>query len=936
MPTDAEDEASTFEGEEEVIVVTGSIIERRELTTSAPLAVLDKAELDAAGVASIGEILQNLPSQSNAINVQFNNGGDGSTRVNLRGLGAGRTLVLVNGRRHVAGGTGANASVDLNAIPTAVIERVEVLKDGASAIYGSDAIGGVVNIITRTNFDGAEVSLYSGTTGDGLGQVFDVSVAAGTSTEKGNVVFSAGFTDQQPIGAGDRSFSRNDKAYDWETCEVASAGSSATPQGTLIDRTGEAGNAEWQRVISASPGGIDNGFYNDPATGWREFQATGNSDDGTGDFYNYQPENYLVTPQQRYNVFSTGSYKFHDYVRGFFEATYTNRKSDQQLAPTPLFTISEGIAVSADNAYNPFGRDFIDVRRRFVEAGPRRFLQDINTFRFVTGLDGRLPEELPVLSNWRWELAYNFGRTGAESVNEGRFIRSRVERAIGPSYIDEEGVAQCGTPTNPAVDGCVPLNLLGGLGTITPEMVDYISYTGIDSGFNQQQMFQFSTAGKIIDFPWGGDAAIAVGAEYRKESGADQPDPLTSTGDTTGNKREPTGGEYDVREGYAELSLVPVVGQPGAEWVELTAALRAFDYSTFGSDLTWKIGGLWKVGQGLAVRGTYSTAFRAPTIAALYSGQFDSFPGITDPCDTSGGARTPNQDANCTADGLPSDYVDNRTQMKSRGGGNPDLQPETANTFTAGVVYEPPFAAGLSVTLDYFNINVTDAISSVGSALILDGCYNRDPADRNMDYCDLINRDPNTGFLNEINDTLTNVGGNDTAGLDFGVRYNRQTPVGAWRFNAEGTWLQEFNLIDASGATIEGRSVYDLGVFPKWKFNFGTMWGLNEWGAGANVRFVGSITECEDNSCQRGTDINGDPLGNGSQPSRNVGSYTTADLFGSYNLQSPIGNSRLTLGVNNVLNQEPAIIYNGFLATSDASTYDFLGRYFYARFVQSF
>ncbi|ACY15811.1 TonB-dependent receptor plug domain-containing protein [Haliangium ochraceum] len=934
IPTDAEAEEDVFTGEEEVIVVTGSLIERRELTTSAPLAVLDKSELDAAGVASIGDILQNLPSQSNAINVQFNNGGDGSTRVNLRGLGAARTLVLVNGRRHVAGGTGANASVDLNAIPTAVIERVEVLKDGASAIYGSDAISGVVNIITRTNFDGVEAAVYTGSTGDGLGQVFDVSVVMGQTTERGNIVFAAGFTDQQPINAGERDFSRSDKAYDWETGEVATSGSSATPQGVLIDRNPDAvGNDAWQQVVANNP---DSGgaYYNDPVAGWRTFNAFGNSDVGEGDLYNYQPENYLVTPQQRYNVFSTGSYKFHDNVRGYFEATYTNRSSDQKLAPEPLFTITEGITVSGDNYYNPFGRDFVDIRRRMVEADVRRSIQDVNTFRVVTGIDGHLPEDLPVLQNWRWDLSFNYGRTKAEDINAGNFQLSKVANAIGPSFVGADGTPQCGTPDNP-IAGCVPLNLFGGVGTITQDQLDYITYNGINSGFNEQQMFMFSTAGKVVDLPNGGDISLAIGAEYRKEAGADLPNPLVATGDTTGNKSEPTEGSYNVREGYAELSVVPLVGAPGAEWVELNAAIRAFDYNTFGSDYTWKVGARWSFGEGLAVRGTYSTAFRAPAISDLYSGVVDGFPPVTDPCDVSQGSRSDNVQANCSADGVPDNYVDSRTQIRTLGGGNEDLQPETAKVFTVGAVYEPKFVEGLALTLDYFDIAVDNAISSLGAGLILSSCYSLAPEERK--YCELIDRNPDTNFLNVINDTAINVGGNETRGLDFNVRYTQNTDIGSFRYNLEGTRLFQFDSIEADGSVIEGLGVYDLGVFPTWRGNLGLMWGLDEWGAGTNVRYIHSFVECENDDCLRGTTADGGPRGEGIDVyEREVSANVTADLFGTYTLESSVGTSRLTLGVNNVLDQRPAIIYNGFLATSDASTYDFLGRYFYARFVQQF
>ena len=952
-PTDAEvtlGGEAIEEDDGEVIVVTGSAIRRKIADTPAPVAVLDRAEIDASGLVSVGDILQNLPAQSNAINVQFNNGGSGATRISLRGLGAGRTLILVNGRRHVPGGTGANASVDLNSIPTAVIERIEVLKDGASAVYGSDAIGGVVNIITRRDFTGTEATGYIGSTGDGLGDIYDLSVTAGHSSDKGSIMFAAGYYEQNPIFAGDRTYSESDKGFDYVTRDISTFGSSATPQGTIIDRLGQTGNDLWQATVN---GGCSSGFcFNDPQGGWRDFNTEGNFDVGDGDFYNYQPENYLVTPQQRYNIFSTGNYKFGKDVRGFFEASYTNRRSDQKLAPTPLFIISEGLSVSADNIYNPFGRDFIDVRRRFVEASNRNFLQNIDTFRTVVGLEGQVPEEIAILrkNDWRWDVSYNFGRTEGASINEGRFVRSRVEAAIGPSFVDGSGNYQCGSVDNPRVDGCVPLNLFGGPGTITQDMLNYISYTGTANGFTEQQSVLFNATGKLADTPWNGDIRLAVGAEYRDQSGGFEPDPITASGDTTGNKGEPTLGSYDVREAYGELSAVPVIGKPGVQWLEFTAAGRVFDYNTFGSDSTWKTGVLWRPHKAVAVRGTYSTAFRAPSVGALFSGQSDAFPAVTDPCDVSMGPRSDNEQENCMADGLPDNYEDDRFQIKSRVGGNENLQPETADIFTTGIVIEPPQVKGLAVTVDYFDIAITDAIQPRGASVILAECYSVSPENRDKALCDQLVQRDSTGFITQIIDTTSNIGGSETSGIDFNVRYDHATPFGRFRYNLEGTWLRKYDELQPDPEPEDpnnplkrftGKGYYDLGAFPEWKTNFSTLWGFKQFGAGVNLRFIGGFEECEDNSCNSEDDKEPDPSLPADDPqnlrlSRDVDSNITADIFATYALKTPIGQSKITVGVNNVADQDPAVIFNGFLATSDASTYDFLGRFFYARFSQSF
>jgi iron complex outermembrane receptor protein len=919
--------------EGEVIVVTGSAIERKETTTPAPVSVVDREELDASGLVAVGDILQNLPSQSNGINVQFNNGGDGSTRVDLRGLGAERTLVLINGRRHVNGGLGANASVDLNAIPLAVIKRVEVLKDGASAVYGSDALGGVVNIITRDDFDGAEANLYTGTSQRGDGTVLDASFVAGQASKRGNVVFSGGYSDQQPIFAGDRDFAEVAYTYDFATGEPATSGSPTTPNGRVGFNQAEAdAYAAANGGASLCPGFTMVGAACTPdgstATGFRDFSADGASDRNAGDLYNFQPENYLAAPLRRYNVFSTGNYRFHDNVRGFFEASYMNRKSIQRLAPEPLSTGTEGIPFSAQSVYNPTGIDLSNVSRRMLEAGPRKFSQSIDTFRVVTGFDGTIPQA--VVEGWKWEASFNYGRTQGTDTNGGRLVRDRVRQAIGPSYFDENNVARCGTPENPGAEDCVPLNLLGGENTITKEMLDYITYTGIAEGFTQQRSWNGGLSGPLFKTPWNGDVVLAMGGGYREEKGGDQPDPITAAGNTTGNKEEPTLGGYDVVEGFGELSIVPITGEDWAKWLEVNLAGRVVDYSSFGNKFTWKAGGLWRFAGGVAVRGTYSTAFRAPSIGELYEGEGDSFQNTSDIC---GGQPTdPVIRANCEAD--INNYTnedgmivfdDTRSQLPTRVGGNPNVTAETAKVYTGGVVYEPEFAEGLGLSVDYFNITIDDALQQATASVLMGNCYSLE--DRSD--CDKITRDPATGEIVSIIDVEQNIGSLETDGIDFNINYEHAYPqIGRFRHNLEGTWLRNYTAVFPS-RTVEALGVYDLeAVFPRWKVNLTTMWGFKGLTLGANARYIHKIRECEDNNCQAEAES--------AMLDREVDANITGDVFTSYALKSPAGTTTLTLGVNNITDQEPPVIYNGFLAASDAAAYDYAGRFLYARLSQLF
>lgn len=905
---------------EQVVVVTGTRIPRIDVGSPAPMTTLNREQIVTSGKASIGEVIQSLPEQTGAINIQANNGGDGSTRVNLRGFGTNRTLVLVNGRRMVPGGTGADSSVDLNSIPAAAIERVEVLKDGASAVYGSDAISGVVNIITRTDYDGTEVTGYTGISQRGDGRVYDVSFTTGRHVPNGHILFSGGYYSTTSVWARHRDFSRYDygvAGYDWASGQKYTGGSSATPNGRFRAPSGM-GNAAWEALKQQYPDATQFTIGSDGQ--WRPFNASGVTDAG-GDFYNYQPENYLVTPQTRLNLFSTGTFKITSKVEAYYEAMYTHRESEQKLAPEPLFTDQEGIVVSKDNVYNPWGVDFATVRRRLVEFSNRTYNQDLDTFRLVAGLKGHFRE------NWTWDVSVNYGRTQGVSTKAGLLQRSKLQNAIGPSFFDADGVARCGTPDAP-IEGCAPLNLFGGGGTISKESRDYLTYNGTARGYNQQIMIAAQTAAQLRKL---GTATVpsgfAAGYEFRQVGGASIQDPLTAQGDTTGNKSADTQGSYLVHEAFAELD-VPLLKRVGkfagdGTMLELSGAARYVNYSTFGSNLTYKVGGRFSPIKDATLRGTFSSAFRAPSVAELYLGVADSFPNSTDPCS----ARTQGTalDKACDADGVPDDLVDDRSQLLARIGGNAKLQPETAVAFTAGVVLQPRWVKDLDVTVDYYNIEVKNAIQSVTTDVILASCY---PSEAGVTpaYCDRIHRGTD-GQIRSIDDPLSNVGGDRVSGLDMQLDYTPQTPIGALGFLINVNYLAQFDRTLAGGRVIQSKGTYDLStVLPSWKGMVGLSYGKGNWGATANIRWYGSFRECEDNACQR-TDATA-----AAPRTRDIESYALTNVNVSYKMEHPGGsNTNFTAGVNNIFDRDPAYIVNGFSAASDTTAYDYMGRYVFFR-----
>ncbi|HSO29259.1 MAG TPA: TonB-dependent receptor, partial [Candidatus Sulfomarinibacteraceae bacterium] len=633
----------------EEIVVTGTRIRRKDLTTPAPVTVINRDQIVASGKVSIGDFLQALPEQGNAINTGVNNSGDGATRINLRGVGSARTLVLVNGRRWMPGGTGADDSVDLNSIPSAAVERIEVLKDGASAVYGSDAIAGVVNIITRRAGTHTDVSAYGGTSYQGDGTTYDLNLTTGTGGERGNLLFSAGYYTQRKTMANHRSFSAIPYGFDGTTGTPYTAGSGTIPAGRTLEAGATGGNALWTSLANQEAG--NQSFIWDPATApdpangiycgtsngqpvcFRTYLGAGLPEAGeVGDGYNFQPDNYLVTPQERIQLFATGDLNLTTWARGFFEAAYVNRQSAQDLAPEPLVLDGEGVAVSADSIYNPFDTD-VFVRRRLSEFGRRATRQDIDSFRVLTGVDGTLPDTLGPASGWFWDVNFNYGRTIGTQTNRGNLFISALADSLGPSMM-VDGTPTCvASPGDPAtaIDGCVPLNLFGGPGSITPDQVTGLTFTGVARGTNELTSFQVNTSGDLFPLLSERPVGLAAGYEFRTQAGEFIFDPITEKGLVTGNKGQNTKGSYDVNELYAELSIPIVSALPLVEDLEATAAIRWFDYSTFGSDYTYKFGGRWKPIRDVTVRGTYSTAFRAPSISELYQGRLDNFAGLRDP-----------------------------------------------------------------------------------------------------------------------------------------------------------------------------------------------------------------------------------------------------------------------------------------------------------------
>jgi outer membrane receptor protein involved in Fe transport len=919
-------------GKFEVITVTDPSIEHTLLTGRAPVSVVTQADLAASGRATLGDILQSLPAQSNAGNAQVNAGGDGTTRINLRGLGAPRTLVLLNGRRLVNGGAGADAAVDLNAIPLSAIERVEILKDGASAIYGADAVGGVVNLITRPQYDGIDVSLLTSTSQRGDGTEYEGSFVTGFTTKDRNtyLVVSGSYQHHGAVLAGDRGFSTFQRSYDFAGRTEARDGSSAVPASRLD-------------TSSIGVGGVPSGVHLagcgsdvcklDGSGGWTDFVAP-------RDLYNEAATNYLYTPSSRYNVFASAGNRISDNAAVLVELLYQRRGSDRQLSPVAFVADAP---ISKDSIYNPFTGDVLDYRRRIVELGPRQYIDQVTTSRAVLGITGTVPEWVGQFKDWKYEVSYNYGATKSLVNTTGQLNKLRLADALGPSMYDADGVPICVRKPGDATTKiiymidthmvpCVPANLLTRSGPIPGDQLKLLTFTDAGSGDNGIRSLLATTRGRITELPNHGDISLSLGGDYRDEVGQQFPSSLASAGYTTDNEAHATDGEFHIFEGYGELAIVPVSGRGIAQWVELDLGARALRHSRFGSSLTYKAGGLFRTVAGIALRGTYATAFRAPSLSDILGGQAQRTPSAEDPCDTKPpsageGSKTldPMVQAQCTAQGVPVGSKFTTNQQLSVIGGNPDLKPETAATATVGIVIEPPRLPGLALSVDYWHITIASAIETLGVQTIFANCYDRGV----QSYCDQIHRDRISHRISPVDQFLQNVARTATSGVDLALRYDTQlAELGRLRTALEAQYLVRYDL-DTSQQVIHGVGFYDLGVYPRYKANLSSRWAHPSGGSGGfTLRYVGAYTECAGNDCNSDRKL--------ASESREVDRYVKLDLFGGYDFRSGIGRTTLQLGINNVFDASPPLVYNAAAANSDAATYDFVGRLVYLRLSQQY
>jgi len=919
----------------ETITVVGSRIKRTDIETSQPVFVLERQDLQRTGLTSVGDILQDLSTNGATLNTTFNNGGNGETRINLRNLGSNRTLVLVNGRRWV---TGLGGQVDLNTIPITIVERVEVLKDGASAIYGSDAIAGVINITTRDNYDGAEASAYLGENqeGDGRTELYDFTV--GSSTDRASAVVNVSYAKQEPISAGDREISAVPR-FGFNPNNVFAGASSTTPFG-IFQRAGSG-----QPLLTLIPGR--------PGTTAADFRPFSNATDG----FNFAPDNYLLTPQERTGVYAQVRYNITDTVSFRSSLVYNERRSEQLLAAIPFVfgTVGSGLgrfSVSANNIYNPFGADVVRAQYRNT-AALRSFNQDVDTFYFGGGLDGTFDLLDRSLS---WDVNYIYSDNERRDLTFGQFDLNRLAAGLGPSFRDASGTPRCGTPTAP-IAGCVPINIFGGPAGFTQDMVNYASFTEQSTFYYEIVSYTANVTGDLFELP-AGPLSFAAGYEYRRNEGFDQPDALTASGASTGNIRQPTRGGFALDEFYAEFNIPVLKDVALAEVLEFGIAARYSDYSNFGDTTNPKFGFRWKPYADLLVRGNYSEGFRAPSISELFTGNSDSFPNLADPCSANNiGVQSAQTVANCRngiggLPGTPVGYQQANQQIRITQGGNVDLGAESARTKTLGLVYSPSFVEGLDLYLDWYNIEITNAIGLRSGQFLVNDCYQTG----NVNSCALIRRAAD-GTILDVRATTQNLsGGTEIEGYDFTVDYRFDTDFGKFRINWDSTYvsyLGEIGQPDRGTVLGPGLTAFgnQAGVYfdrsPNWRIrsNIATNWQSGDWGATLTARYVSAVDEncaivrSTANSIGQPELVNqlcSNPGPNGSAQFPIAENQLDDTWY--FDVQATWDapwDGRITGGIRNLLDEDPPLSFSVFANSFDPQ-YEVPGRFWYVQYSQKF
>jgi iron complex outermembrane recepter protein len=940
------------------VVVTGSRIAQPNLETTSPVTQMTADDIAVQGVTRVEDLVNQLPQAFAAQNASVANGASGTATVNLRGLGSPRTLVLIDGRRMPYGGV-TNSAADLNQIPAAMVERVEVLTGGASAAYGSDAIGGVVNFIMKKDFEGvqfdamygiyqhnndyggpgavklrdviagrsatnpAQFQLPDDNVTDGLGREFNVTMGVSTEDGRGNITAYAGVRDNKQVLQRDR---------DYSACSL-----SANP------------------TVSFACGGSDTSFPGYFYGGGQGLTVSGTDFipyDPNANRYNFGPVNHYQRPDRRYVLGAMGHYELNEAADVYTQLMYSDYESVAQIAPggaffdtntincdNPLLSAQQLGVIGCDAAAIAAGTIVpLYIGRRNVEGGGRQQRFANTSFRALLGVRGQISE------NWDYDASVQYSSVNADQSANNYFHKTRLARSL--DVVDLDGVPTCRSAlpaTDPRFSGvadtnCVPYNPFR-TGGVTPEALNYLQVPGTQQGKISQEIYSASVTGDLgaygIKLPSATESIkVAFGVESRRDSLTNVTDEPTSANLLSGAGGATIGisGATDVIDVFTELRVPLVQDAPFADQLGLELAYRYSDYDPVTTD-TYKVGADWAPVQDVRFRASYQRAIRAPNVVELFTAQgFNLFDLPGDPCGLDAPSAT--RDA-CIASGVPAAVYDDaqrRGRLDSPAGqynflqgGDTNLQPETSDTYTYGVIFQPRFLPHLAMSIDYFDIKIEDTISVVGADTTLGACYELGI----QASCDLIVRNPGNGSLwqgdGHVIDLNTNIGSLSTKGVDLSLSYTgvELGGMGELSFNLVGTYLDELTYVSGVPGDVptECKGKYSGSLCgipnPDWRHHFRMGWET-PWNVDLSLtwRYYAEVTNI---------------AGSSANIDYKLGSRNYFDLAANWAVTEK---ASVLLGINNVLDKDPPIT-SAVGTTGNGNTfpqtYDALGRWIFLR-----
>jgi iron complex outermembrane recepter protein len=968
----------------QTVTVTGSLIRSVDVETAQPVTELSHEALQQQGFVSVGQILSNVPSVGSAGTSNQSALGDiVGEYASLRGLGAPRTLILVDGQRYT---TDIFGQTDLSTIPSSLIDSVEILQDGASSIYGSDAIAGVINIHTK-NVDGLYLDTYNSTYSPGnYGKQSQFSLTGGKKFKRGSFTFNATVQNINQIFASDAWFSRYGFGSVPQYPQTMQPSAYGTITGAVNPVTGlppPGMTFPPSLTVNAGQNGMNIANYH-PST----FLISYPSPYFNNDYANSAPLESLVPDNRLRSYTLKGDFKITDHITAVFTGTYNTNNATNYTGGYPLSSQTPANGVNLANAlglpagslgsawfpilspnsyYNPLPGYATSFTLNLQDPN-RVTVNNIKQYGFRTGLEG----DFSIGDDeFNWDAGYSDYRYIQDMGGPGNLNLVHLYYAVGPSFMGPNGQVECGTPGN-VIAGCVPLNPFSGAGGLTPAEINYLNYNFFTHSWSEQRNIQANLSGDMFTFPQSmgeGDVTFAVGADHRDVSGGVTPDLYTQEGLNTNLQQNPGEGSYGINEAYAEINVPLLKDMAGAQLLDFDVSHRFSHYTNFGdtNNNSYKLS--WKPIDDLLFRASYGTGFRAPSISNLYGGTMQSFTAYTDPCDVNFGLTgNPVVAQRCLNGfaGLPA-VGPGFTQLTLTGspiaapnspsttpyftGANPSLRPETSKNYTAGIVYSPSWFSGFNITLDAYRIRVDNIITLPTADSILDNCYLLGEAQQ----CTQFQRSPTNGQVINLLQAVVNEGFVDERGTDLTISYLfPETPVGKFKIDTNGTYINSLYEQAVAGGPVVSYNLgaYDPVLGPVWRVRDTTNinWSYGNFGATWTIRYFSSLQEpCREDQPALSeyfpcTNPNGNVQGTQAGLYRQ-GALAFNDL--QVNWLAP-WKGRIAIGATNIFNRRAPLSYDGvenvagplgptgtdgFTTFSYNPAYDF-GRVIYLKYTQ--